>query len=689
MKRALHPESSYFCMRKPSTQIERIFWDVTLVLTLLYCALSGGGYCYCAPPPALQESTQQLALEDLPKVLRELVMCHPGKRVVDEDVLFRSHNKLFSLFDPDKTYLLLHEVAPFLDPQNGKRFLTEYQEGIFTTYYKILALCREAVRRSRIIRSGFFFTDSQTIDMVRKQPSLSYEFYARDKDELTARLFRKYVHLIAERLPVDEEADNAKVHSAVMLAEKELEAHEAAWVRLDTTPEGSKEANSSAARVILKSILSSLDTHSDVMGEHGAREIRERLTKEGFGTGVVVCITDTGCFVKKIIRGSPADRLGGIQLNDTIVTVDGRSCSQMSASEIEDLLNQETEGMVQFVLKRPSRDGRAEQTVNVRIPRSRYTMLEGRLETQTKTTPQGTIAILTLHSFYRGGPGVSSSEDLKRALLEILSQGPIVGVVLDLRDNGGGYITEAVRVVGEFIKTGVVMTAVYADGSRLVFRDTDPEVIFSGPMVVLTSKATASAAEIVAQALKDYGRAIIVGDPQTYGKGSIQMQTVTDMTEKEVYVNVPLRLTVGRFYTVSGYCPQSLGVKSDIVVPGLLERPKAEEEVSDTRLKQRIDPLFHDSLDDVRVEVQGWYQEHYLPFVQQNTNQYRRWIPMLQKKSQQRMKKNPLWSILDKKPISSDEGETLRKKVDSLQMEEAFAIEEDLIQMSIERKDGK
>ena len=501
---------------------------------LVCCALSCGDHRLCATPATVsQGAQQQLDLPDLPQLLHDLVSCHPGKKTIDEEVLLRSREKLFSLFDSDKNYLLMSEVAPFIDPKNGKLFLEEYQKNDFTTYYKMLEICREAVKRSRTIRTGFFFTNSETIDRIRKTPPENYELYASDHDELTARLFHKYVRLIANRLRLNAEGDSKQVSRAVLLAEKELEAHESGWLSLDTRPGASNDKRSSAARLILKTILSSLDAHSDVMGQKGTRDIRERLTKEAFGTGVIPVVDDIGCFVKKIVSGSPAARLGVIKVNDRIVALDGCCCSEMTQSEIEDVLNQEKKGRVRFTLKRTAPQGRGEQTLTTTVSRSAYTMLEGRLELQKIRSSQGVIALITLHAFYRGGPGVSSSEDLKKALKEAQSQGPLAGVILDLRDNGGGYITEAVRVVGQFIKSGVVMTACYADGSRLVFRDLDPAIAFAGPMVVLTSKATASAAEIVAQALKDYGRAIIVGDPQTYGKGSIQMQTVTDVGKKK------------------------------------------------------------------------------------------------------------------------------------------------------------
>ena len=154
------------------------------------------------------------------------------------------------------------------------------------------------------------------------------------------------------------------------------------------------------------------------------------------------------------------------------------------------------------------------------------------------------------------------------------------------------------------------------------------------------------------------------------------------MTEKGAWANVPMRLTVGRFYTVSGYSPQTAGVKSDVIVPSVYENRKTEEDQSDIGGQDRIDPIFHDTLDDVRADVRGWYHEHYLPFLQERTDMYRKWVPMLQKKSAKRMADNPLLSILAQQALTSDEAVSLKKKAQDLELNEAVAVEVDLIQLS-------
>ena len=155
---------------------------------------------------------------------------------------------------------------------------------------------------------------------------------------------------------------------------------------------------------------------------------------------------------------------------------------------------------------------------------------------------------------------------------KLKSQGNLRGLILDLRSNSGGFLSQAVKVAGLFISDGVIVISKYSNGEEKFYRDVDGKTVYDGPLVVLTSKATASAAEIVAQALQDYGVALVVGDEHTYGKGTIQTQTVTDNRSTSYF-----KVTVGKYYTVSGHTPQKEGVKADIVVPGRWSKEKIGE----------------------------------------------------------------------------------------------------------------
>ena len=259
----------------------------------MFAAAAVGFFCWASP--LLSETA--LTLSDLPSVLHDAVHSHPGKGELDQTILLQSHDKLFAQFDPGKIYLLEREIAPYVDPKNGEKYLSEYQHGDFRQYFAMIELCQKAVERSRTIRSGFFFTDSQSIDAIRETPKESYTEYAADMDDLSGRVFHKYLRLIASRLSKDSEGDSEAVKEAVSLAEKELEDEEIPWLKL--SPNGSPKSRSSVALVILKSVVSALDVHSDVVESEGARQMRERLTKQAFGTGIVPNVNEAGCIVRE------------------------------------------------------------------------------------------------------------------------------------------------------------------------------------------------------------------------------------------------------------------------------------------------------------------------------------------------------------------------------------------------------
>ena len=152
-------------------------------------------------------------------------------------------------------------------------------------------------------------------------------------------------------------------------------------------------------------------------------------------------------------------------------------------------------------------------------------MNDDRIKSSYEVVEGGIIGKITLHSFYESTDGVSSEKDIKEAIRDFRRKGELNGLVLDLRENSGGFLGQAVRVAGLFVSNGVIVISKYGKGDVHYLRNIVGKSYFNGPLVVLTSKMSASASEIVAQALQDYGVALVVGDERTFGKGSIQYQT--------------------------------------------------------------------------------------------------------------------------------------------------------------------
>src|SRR5205807_2799355 len=189
---------------------------------------------------------------------------------------------------------------------------------------------------------------------------------------------------------------------------------------------------------------------------------------------------------------------------------------------------------------------------------------------------------LTLPSFYADMDKhqKSTTRDVL-ALLKRLKKENIAGLVIDLRRNGGGSLEEALSLTGLFLKSGPIVQTKDYNGSIRVSANPDPGIAYSGPMVVLTSRRSASASEIFAAALQDYGRAVIIGDKNTFGKGTVQtilpIGRFTSLLGSHSDDDGALKLTIQKFYRVAGGSTQLHGVASDIVLPSLTDQPELSE----------------------------------------------------------------------------------------------------------------
>jgi len=552
--------------------------------------------------------SQELFLEELPEVIERLLQHHEGKREIDGELLVDSHKRFLERVDPQKVYLLEHEVNPFVDRLREKEFLRLFERCPFAIYEQMAQVCKKAVYRARSARAQVHPVDNRL--------TVRHSYYASSEEELLSRMRVWYLSQVCERVSGETFSDG-RWERACEIVEDEIRADEQSILELSQRGSGQK----ALAQAILESVVASFDVHSKVMDGQQARKMRENLTKRSCGTGIEVGFDNGSCFIEKIVEGSPADTMGSLHVHDRIIAINGVSPEKMTRGNIESLLYGKEGEKVALEL-----EGRSSGRRRLDVPCAEYTLLEGRVRGSKQRTKYGPIAVVELPGLYRAEKGGSSHEDLQR----ILEQGPFAGIVLDLRKNLGGYITEAVDVVGLFIKTGVVVSAVYAGKEKAIFRDLDALCLHTGPVVVLISSRTASAAEIIAQALSDYGRAIIVGDVRSFGKGSVQAQTVTERPGA-----LPFKMTVGRFHSVSGISPQGKGIYADIVLApspfAVLENASSYEDIA---------PLFVDRLEDIEGNERKWYSSYYLPFLQHPTDKYRKHIRALREKRARRLVPN-------------------------------------------------
>jgi carboxyl-terminal processing protease len=311
------------------------------------------------------------------------------------------------------------------------------------------------------------------------------------------------------------------------------------------------------------------------------------------------------------------------------------------------------------------------QTATVSLRREKIILNEERVSYSAEPFGDGIIGKITLSSFYESGAASSAEKDMREAIRALKKEGNLLGIVLDLRENSGGFLSQAVKVASLFILRGLIVVSKYSQGEMRYMRELDGRLYFDGPLVILTSKASASAAEIVAGALQDYGAALIVGDERTYGKGTIQYQTVTEPDAKAYY-----KVTVGKYYTVSGRSAQIEGIKADVIVPTAFAGYNLGERFLEYPLPNDRLPPFYEMTDS--TSDKNWLQKNYLPKIP--IFPWAKITPALVQNSKERLAKDKNFALF----MNTLHSDSREKQAASwgdidLQLNEAVAILKDAI----------
>ena len=343
------------------------------------------------------------------------------------------------------------------------------------------------------------------------------------------------------------------------------------------------------AEIFLTSLARLYDPHSNYFSAENFEDFGISMRLSLVGIGALLGTDDaTGeCVVKEIIPGGPADLSNQFHINDRIFAVTAEPGAEsvdiigMKLRKIVDLIRGE-KGTKVTLSVHPASEPAARKDITLVRDLVKLNQSRARAALYDVPAPGGgtiPIGVITLPSFYgpSGNPeetaeAVSASKDVA-ALITQLNAAGIKAMVLDLRRNGGGLLSEAIDLTGLFIRQGPVVQVKSSYGDINVDSDDDPHIAYTGPLAVLVSRFSASASEIVAGALQNYGRAIIVGDSSTHGKGSVQ--TVREM--KELIPRLlsshagAVKFTIQKFYLPNGASTQMKGVISDIVLPSVDE----------------------------------------------------------------------------------------------------------------------
>jgi carboxyl-terminal processing protease len=369
-----------------------------------------------------------------------------------------------------------------------------------------------------------------------------------------------------------------------------------------------EQTDEEVIKTFLVALAQSYDPHSEYMSPSDMENFNIQMRLSLVGIGAVLRTDDGYAKIVEVVPGGPADKDGRLKPNDRIAAV------AQGKGPFEDVVDMKLDKVVEKirgakgsqvrlqVIPANSTDPSKRNVIEITREEVKLKESEAKGEVIDYKEPNGKIekfGWLTVPSFYaemdRHGEvdAKSTTKDVRKILDRMKKEG-IEGLVIDLRRDGGGSLEEAINLTGLFVGAGPVVQAKDATGRVSVARDDEKEPFYSGPVIVLVNRLSASASEIFAAALQDYGRAVIVGDERSFGKGTVQ--TLLDVGKFMPLFHDQgakagsLKLTIQKFYRVSGGSTQHRGVLSDIVLPSTTDTP----EIGESSLPN---PLAYDEVD--------------------------------------------------------------------------------------------
>ena len=352
-----------------------------------------------------------------------------------------------------------------------------------------------------------------------------------------------------------------------------------------------EEDKDEQVKLFLDALAQTYDPHSEYLSKSDLKNFSINMGLSLVGIGAQLRSEDGYAKIESLVPGGPAQTDGRLKAGDRITAV------AQGTAEFSDVRDMRLDKVVEqirgkkgtrvrlLVIPSDATDPSKRKTVELVRDEIKLKDQEARADIILKKDENGSpvkLGWITLPSFYADMDKhqKSTTRDVL-ALLKRLKKENIAGLVVDLRRNGGGSLEEAISLTGLFLKSGPVVQTKGSNGNIVVSSDPDPGIAYAGPLIVLTSRQSASASEIFAAALQDYGRAVIVGDKNTFGKGTVQtileIGRFTSLLGNHSQEDGALKLTIQKFYRVAGGSTQLHGVASDIVLPTLSDLPEYGE----------------------------------------------------------------------------------------------------------------
>ena len=542
-----------------------------------------------ADPSGPTASDRQITLAVTSLVRREHLTRHPLDREISE----RCFQLYLKAFDPLKVYFYQSDVDQLMRYQDELGNMAAKGDISFA-YMMFGTLLKRVDERVKMIDELLAMKHDFTVeeDMVTDRDSLTF---AKTPAEAWDR-WRKRIKYDLLVLKIDGTTGQEAV-------DKLKRRYHSFGKRMHQTD------SDDLLEMYLTSLTTAFDPHTSYMSPRSLEDFEIQMKLELEGIGAALQNEDGYTIVHKIIPGGAADKDGRLRPKDKIVGV-----GQGPQGEVVDVVDMKLRDVVNLIRGKRGTLVRLQVVSAGNVERKVIDITRTRIELKDSEAsgkvfeagqrPDGRaykVGVIDLPSFYMDMEGArhgladfkSTTRDV-RVILDNFNKQGVDAVVLDLRKNGGGSLTEAINLTGLFITEGPVVQVKDAEGRVQPYHDLDPTVSWSGPLVVLISKFSASASEILAGAIQDYGRGLIVGDRATHGKGTVQ--SLMDLGQQLFRVpNAPrlgaLKITMQQFYRPSGDSTQKRGVVADVELPSLTSHLDVGEADLDYPLEfDRVEP---------------------------------------------------------------------------------------------------
>ncbi len=537
---------------------------------------------------------------------------HLSRHEIDDEISQRGLKLYLKTLDPMKVYFMQSDIDEFDKKQNDLDDMLK--NGDISFAYTVFNRLMERIdERVVLIDKLVAETQDYTLDdeLITDPKAITY---AKTAEEIEARWRRriKYDFLVLKGDKVDLKTAQERLTRRYHSFDKRM-----------------KQTDSDEIlEMYVTSLTTAFDPHTTYMSPSTLDNFEIQMRLELDGIGAALQMTDGYTVISKLIPGGAADKNGELKMEDRIVSV-----GQGETGEMVDVVDMKLNDVVTKIRGKAGTivrlgvipaGGTETKIINITRAKIELTDSEARgVVFEEGMKPDGgkyKIGVIDLPSFYMDMQGAregkedfkSTTRDCRKLLDEFRAKG-VDAVILDLRRNGGGSLTEAINLTGLFIDQGPVVQVKDPDGQVQHLDDLDRGVAWDGPLVVLTSKFSASASEILAGAIQDYDRGLIVGDESTHGKGTVQ--SLLSLGSQLFRIPNPpnlgaLKITMQQFYRPNGDSTQKRGVLADVVLPsvtnhmdiseGDLDHALAFDQVPSARFK-KVDLVSKDVVEQLKV----------------------------------------------------------------------------------------